>query len=185
MANNTSFPIITVLTKKKYLALFFAVTILFFLFNLLMQNLRLLIGGITKYSWNSYIIIFANVFVGSLAMLPLHSRVLLVMISILVGVVLSLLVFKISVARKQAFIGTKSATLGAIFGLAVPACAACGIGLLSLIGLGSVLWYLPFKGTEVAVISVVFLSFAVYQLNNGLKECDVCQINLKRTKHKK
>jgi hypothetical protein len=185
MTNNTSFPIITVLAKKKYLALFLAAAILFFLFNLLMQNLRLLIGGITRYSWSSYRVIFVNVFTGSLAMLPLHSRVLLMIISILVGVVLSLLVFKISVARKQAFVGTKSATLGAIFGLAVPACAACGIGLLSLIGLGSVLWYLPFKGTEVAVISVVFLSFAVYQLNNGLKECNVCQVDLRQKKRQR
>ena len=89
-----------------------------------MQNLRLLIGGITKYYGILYII-FANVFVGSLAMLPPHSRVLLVMISILLASFLAF-VFKISVARNKR-LSAQNRDTWAIFGLAVPACAACGI----------------------------------------------------------
>lgn len=185
MAQTSSFPIATVLAKGKYFILFIVVASIFFLFNLLVQNLSLLKTSITHYSLNTTFVLFSSILKGSFLLLPLHSRILLLLISLLVGIVVMLIIFKIAAAKKQALAGTKAATLGALVGLAVPACAACGIGLLSIIGLGSVLLYLPWKGIEISVLSVFLLSVSAYQLNNSLKECNVCQIGLQQKKGRK
>jgi uncharacterized membrane protein len=98
--------------------------------------------------------------------------------------VVVLITFKVRALSGVALTGTKTATLGALFGLAAPACAACGLGLLSLLGIGGAVAYLPFQGTEVAILSVALLAFAVFHLNKSMVSCDACQIDLKKFKKK-
>jgi hypothetical protein len=43
-------------------------------------------------------------------------------------------------------------------------CLSCGLPLISFLGLGGVLLYLPFKGVEVLFMSVILLIFSIFSL---------------------
>ncbi len=74
----------------------------------------------------------------------------------------------------------KTGTVGAVLGMATPVCAPCGIGLLSMIGLGGVLTYLPFQGTELGIMSIGLLTYSIVHIGGDIEECKSCQINLKK-----
>ena len=181
MGKQQQSPILQVLKRPGYMTIFLAIAILFFLINIYIPNISLLFNGIGKYPLTAYMTLAAGLFQGGIATLATHAVILLAIISVLTGLVVMLITYKVRTAR-QGLRGTKAATMGAIFGVAAPACAACGIGLLSLLGLGSAVAYLPFQGTEVAVASVGLLGFATHSLNKSMKECDSCQIDLKKFK---
>tara|TARA_Y100000310_G_scaffold334233_1_gene413468 strand:+ start:4075 stop:4629 length:555 start_codon:yes stop_codon:yes gene_type:complete len=184
MSWNKSFPSLAVLARPWYALLFIIITWLFFSFNLYIPNLSFLFNSIGQYSFSSYVGLLVSLFQGGLANLPQHSVIFLSIISILTGFVVVLITFKVRALNGVALTGTKTATLGALFGLAAPACAACGLGLLSLLGIGGAVAYLPFQGTEVAILSVALLAFAVFHLNKSMVSCDACQIDLKKFKKK-
>ena len=173
-------PLIKVLKRPFYTILTVVLAFSFFALNVYIPNLKFLLSSFKDYSpeiWGSLLV---SLFQGGLATLPTHSIILLAIMGVLIGLVVSLITYKVRTAKGQSLAGTKYATVGALFGLAAPACAACGIGLLSLIGLGSAAAYLPFQGTEVAVLSIALLAFAVFQLNKSIGECTVCRIDLKK-----
>ena len=185
MSWNKSFPSLAVLARPWYALLFIIITWLFFSFNLYISNLGFLFKSIGQYSFDAYFGLLVSLFQGGLANLPAHSVIFLAIISVLTGFVVVLITFKLRALRGVALAGTKSATLGALFGLATPACAACGFCLLSLFGLGGIVSYLPFQGTEVAILSILLLAFAIFHLNKSMISCKACQIDLKKFEKRK
>lgn len=97
----------------------------------------------------------------------------LLVTAILFGVNMGIVLSKLSLMRKQG-------KLGFVFGagavsLVSAGCAACGLSVLSLVGLGSVLAILPFHGIEFYILSIAVLLWSLY-INLGAY-AKACKIN--------
>ncbi len=102
-----------------------------------------------------------------------------IIITLLTAFLVTLLVFKVGVTATKK-VGLMSG-LGIALGIVAPGCAACGVGLLALIGVsGAALSLFPFKGLELSIIAIVLLSISIYSLTQRLRSCNVCKINYRK-----
>ncbi len=67
-----------------------------------------------------------------------------------------------------------------LLGLAGSGCAACGLPILSILGLSGAIIYLPFKGTEISYLAVILLSISFYLLLKSVYEKEYCAIPSKK-----
>jgi hypothetical protein len=113
------------------------------------------------------------------------SIVGIIFLSILIGTMLSLLVFRYELMKssdvgKIGFFGS----VGLFLGVAAPGCVACGVGLVSLLGLSSALLVLPFDGQEIIVLAVGIVAFSVFSMSRKLYN-PVCELKfIKNGKNK-
>jgi hypothetical protein len=112
---------------------------------------------------------------GFIELLTPFNAVAILVLSVLVGMMISLLAYRheyFSVgAGKVGFLGS----MGLFLGVAAPGCAACGVGLISLLGLSSVLALLPYKGHEIIVFAIVLTTISVMVLSRKLYN-PVCKV---------
>lgn len=105
-----------------------------------------------------------------------------IFLSLLFGMMISLLVYRYEFVNnpKVSGIGVLGG-IGVALGAAAPGCASCGVGILSLIGLGSFLTVLPFHGREVLYGAIALTGFSVVRISSRLYD-SVCQINFNKVK---
>ncbi len=104
--------------------------------------------------------------------------VMLFLIALLTGANLTLLFSKIKMLknskRLRLVVGGNS-----LFGIVGSGCAACGLPILSLLGLGGSVMYLPLRGVELSYISFILLSVSLYLLlKNSNQACSLANINI-------
>src|SRR3989338_2804721 len=101
---------------------------------------------------------------------------LLVIASVLTGLNISLLVDRLNKLKKLAklhlVVGGSS-----ILGIVGSGCAACGLPILALLGLSGSIAYLPFRGTELSVISIILLSISLYLMVRSQNQSKVCLVS--------
>lgn len=103
------------------------------------------------------------------------SLVTLVLISVLIGVLFSMVVYKMKVVsstpdNKMGFFSS----VGVFLGVLAPGCAACGMGLLPLLGLSAAsLTFFPYGGLELSVLAVIILSYSVLRFSRKLMTCEI------------
>jgi hypothetical protein len=105
--------------------------------------------------------------------------VMLFLIALLTGANLTLLFSKMSLLknskRLRLVVGGNS-----LFGIIGSGCAACGLPILSLLGLGGSVMYLPYHGAELSYLSFILLATSLYLL---LKNNDrTCAISYEKNK---
>lgn len=122
-----------------------------------------------------------RVFLVSLNFTPwvlLDNYVGVVVLSLLFGVMISLLFYRYEVVQNP---GMKKVGLlggiGVVLGAAAPGCASCGVGVLSVIGLGSFLSVLPFQGKEVLYLAIALTGFSVWNISGKLYN-PVCNVDI-------
>lgn len=71
--------------------------------------------------------------------------------------------------------GNWIAAAGVFLGMAAPGCAACGVGLLSFLGIGSVIAILPYRGLEVLIAAVALTGISITLISKKLYN-PVCEI---------
>lgn len=160
-----------------YVLLMLIVGFVFYMFNgviLNIQNIGSVYGllglfGTAKFLFASSLRFFESV--------TTFNAVSVFLLSVFVGVLISLLVFRFNTIDKSARgkVG-KVGSFGMLLGVAAPGCVACGVGLLSLLGLTSVLAALPFQGHEVSIIAIGLVGFSVVNISRKLYN-PVCKIN--------
>lgn len=95
-----------------------------------------------------------------------NGLIILFLIAILTATNLTLLFEKIMVLKKfdklQIVVGGNS-----LLGVVGSGCVACGLPVLSLLGLSSSLIYLPYRGVELSYLSLALLSVSLYMLIKG------------------
>lgn len=73
---------------------------------------------------------------------------------------------------------------GSLLGIIGSGCAACGLPIISLLGLTGSIMYLPFRGSELSVIAILLLSVSLYAMikatTNSKRACDVKNLQLSR-----
>lgn len=115
-------------------------------------------------------------FVGYPSTLDPYSSFFLFSIALLFGSYISLATYKTSQIKGQkvSFLGS----IGLFFGFLAPGCAACGIGLASVLGIGGALVVLPFNGKEISVLAFVLLGYANLRIARKINQ-NTCSIRLK------
>lgn len=100
---------------------------------------------------------------------------LLITTAILTGLNISLLSEKIKTLKFQ---GNLQFVVGgsSILGVISSGCAACGLPILAILGLGGSLAFLPLRGMELSYISVIVLSYSLYLLVKPIP-INNCNIN--------
>jgi hypothetical protein len=169
-----------ILSKKNYFLIATITALTFFSLNIFLKNFKLIESMISKLSLKEYINLIFSLFIGGIKENALHSTLIMILISILLGITISLMHFKLKSNNSIKKNISKSGTAGAILGATVPVCAPCGLGLLSLIGLGGVLTYLPYQGTELGFLSIGLLSYSILHMGKDLSDCKSCKIEIKK-----
>ena len=109
-----------------------------------------------------------------------HSFISLIIVSILSGILFSLVAYKASAgnsvkSKKMGVFGTTGVFLAAL----APGCAACGVGLISAFGLSAAfLTFFPLNGLELSILAIGILTFSVYKITNDMSFCQKCQVKL-------
>ena len=171
MLRNMSNAFRLVFSQKKYIAIAAITALVIFLFNVYITNYKLLQEIFTTR-------ILFDLLIGTFQSLAWYAQISTVTLSVLTGITLSLLAFKIKVARAD--VKDSSGILGTIFGVLVPGCATCGIGVLAILGFTSALLTLPLKGLEFAILGIAILSVTILYTSKQIVECPACQVQLKK-----
>lgn len=165
-----------VFQKPAYLGIALLAAILFFLINILLPNLKALKTVIAEATSGQVITFIGALIQGGVNSITTTSLYVLVIISLLIGIVLSLLLYKVKMVKMFSMQDGKATTIGAILGLAAPGCASCGIGVLSAVGLTSTLAYLPFKGVEIGLVSIALLMTSTGSLASRIADGNTCSL---------
>ncbi len=165
-----------VFQKPLYLGIALLTAIIFFLLNILLPNLKALKTVIASTTMSQAITFIGALLQGGINSITTTSLYVLIIISLLIGIVLSLLIYKVKMVKMFSMQDGKTTTIGAILGLAAPGCASCGIGVLSAVGLTSTLAYLPFKGMEIGLISIALLMTSTASLASRIADGNACSI---------
>jgi len=173
----------------KYLILMIltiVIAVLFYSLNVLIPNYETLLSFYSILGFFGTLELFFTFMRGFRDTIQLHSYISLITISILFGMLISLVGFKFVAAKDEA--SSKKAGLfggfGLFLGALAPGCAACGVGLLSLLGLSTAfITFLPLDGLEFSILAIGLLGFSIFKISKDLTVCKVCRVNLNLGKH--
>jgi len=172
--------LIEVFQKPQYWVLSLIIAGIFFVINIVLPNIDTIVQVATTLTGSRYAQFVIALIRGGIANMTQTSFVMLTIIAVLVGVMVSLITYKVRMEKIFSAHDGKTTTIGAILGLAAPGCASCGIGLLSAVGLTSALTYLPFKGIEISALSIVLLAGSTGSLASRIADGNSCKINFKK-----
>jgi len=162
------------LSNKASLTIFFIGTILFYLINVILSKYSVLISLYQNYGFVFFLKSFFLININFLETLEISGRMSLIVLSVLTGLLFSLIYNRgkiISSGKKKRYgvIGTFGVALGFISA----GCSACGLGLISLFGLGGALATLPLKGVEISIIAIVLLMVSIYIISRDMYLCSI------------
>lgn len=171
--------------KPKYIIIALLLAILFYFLNvsiLNMEYLRYTFGNSGLYSMLLSLIDY-SFSIGKT--IEWFSVISLIIISLLFGVLFSLISYKTNTTKETYGKVGFFATIGIFLGFLAPGCAACGVGLVSLFGISAAtLSILPFNGFEVSILSIILLGYSTYSISKNISRGNVCEIKLPKDTHK-
>jgi len=155
-----------------YIMFALLIGLIFFSLNVLISSFISLYDFYTDFGLLGSIKFFFNLLFGYNNTISQYSFFSLIIISLLIGLFFSMILYKYKI-NNSVKVGTLSG-LAIFFAMLVPGCAACGIGLVSALGLSAaVLSLLPFKGLEISLISIFLLILAIFNLSGNLSSCNI------------
>jgi hypothetical protein len=119
--------------------------------RLLFENLNSFSDGIW-YAWMS---------------MPIISKMMMAVISLLSSI---LIVFVYLGFQKNQKLKGSAGSGGIVLGILAPACPSCGIGILSLLGFGSIGAFLPFGGREIGIVAIFILLGSLMYVSREIAE---------------
>lgn len=165
---------VLVLKDIRYVLLTLLVSIAVLFFSIAVINLDLVFGSIApSYSLVDKVVLVVRLFGGLITNNTPVGLVILLATALLAGLNVSLLAFKVRVLKAFDYREGGAGTGGTFAGLLASGCSACGIGILSLLGLTGGLLFLPFGGLELGVVGIVLLLFSLYWTSKGIMGCSI------------
>jgi len=158
----------TVFSNDKYLYSAVILSVLFYIINI----------SISQFSGLSYTADIFDVIklytLGAYQVLGAISLFCTLVTSILTGILLSVLWFRMDMTK----LGIKKKFsifdyIGVFFGVFVPGCPACGLGLIAIFGLGASVASLPFGGAEISIIAIIIILFSLWHVTPHLLTCKI------------
>ena len=174
-----------VFSRGSYLLLAIVIAFLFYAFNVFLANWKSLRDFYYLDGFSQAFVLFGRFLATFRVTITWYSFTTLILISILVGMLASLIFYKARIIRgvsPDKKIGL-FASLGIFLGALAPGCAVCGIGLISTLGLSAtVISIFPFKGIELSFLSVVILLYATFKISNT--SCKIMKNQMKGGKRR-
>lgn len=167
-----------VFSSWKYVILIAFIALFFYSINVFIANFSSIISLYSRLGFLGILKFFLILFLGFWETRPLSSFFSLIIISVLFGVLFSLITFKTKMIKSASgkTMGVLGTT-GVFIGILAPGCAACGVGLLSLFGVSAaLLGSLPFGGLELSFLAIGILGFSVIKISKDIKKGIVCKI---------
>lgn len=171
-----------VFTNWKYLTATLIIALVFYSINVLISNWKSLIEFYSTLGLFNTIKFFFTLFLGFKETILFYSFVSLVIISILLGMLFSLIGYKIYVGK-----GSDGKKIGFFGGVGIflatfaPGCAACGVGLASVLGISAgALSFLPYDGLELSIASIGILGFTIVNITKNMYVCKLKDLNAER-----
>ena len=135
-----------------------------------------LIGGAcSTHEWLKFLFTLS---IGLKSTITAFSFYSVVVLSLMTGILVSLLVYKTEIITSDRPKGGLFASAGLFLGVLAPGCASCGIGLAAVLGLGAFLVVLPYGGAEISAIAIAIIGFSIYKTSKGFYSCKICRVNL-------
>lgn len=171
-----------IFSKIRYLLLVIVIALIFYLTNVLIASWKTILSIYSISGFFESLKMFFNLSLGFANTIDLYSYVSLVVISILLGMLFSLIAYRTTMSLKV--MDKKStgifASTGIFLGVLVPGCAACGMGILSALGFGVIaVNFLPFKGLEISALSILVLGFSIFKITDKISNGNSCSIEMK------
>lgn len=164
-----------ILFSKSFLIPTLTIAITYMVFVTYLMNYKLLVDAIFgSYSLAYKYSLLFSLLGGMWTAMSGYGLFILTITALLTGINLTLFVSRIFNVRKLEKVGIFAGG-GSILGFIGSGCAACGLPLISLLGLSASIIYLPFRGMEIAYLSIGLLSISIYYLTKS-NNTD-CKIN--------
>ncbi len=157
---------LNVFSNWKYLMLAIIIAFAFYLINAIILQWK----NIVSFGLN-----FSFLFSGIYYIVTLTTFVNLLILSVLTGLLITLLVYRWDNIGYKGKIGFFP-SIGLFLGIFVPGCATCGIGLAASLGIASSLAVLPFKGAEISYLAMAILLLSIINLSLKLST-ESCRLN--------
>lgn len=156
----------------------FLISLVYGIIAIYLVDFRAIINIIeNRYSFVSTFTILILLFPESLQTLSLLNIVLLILISFIFGLNTQLIVTRIDLLTHAKNL---KITMGAgIISIIANGCSACGLSLLSILGLTGAITILPFRGIELSLLGLTLLSITLfYNLDSIDKACAIPQVTM-------
>lgn len=160
--------------SKRFIFPTITITISYITLVIYSMNLSIIFSTIIgNYSLIYKLKIFLTLLGGMVTAMNGLSIILLFLVALLTGANLTLLFGKIREMKTlkgiQLVVGGNS-----LLGIVGSGCAACGLPILPLLGLGGSIMYLPFHGVELSYLSMTLLGISFYLLfKNRQQSCPI------------
>ena len=166
-----------VFSNWRYVALTIIIALGFYSLNVLIKSYESLSSLYSQIGLLGTIKLFFSFFIGFRSTTFLSVFISIILISVLLGILFSLIAYKTKMIRSVSGKTGIFTSAGIFLGILAPGCAACGVGLLSLLGVSAAtLAFLPFKGLELSAISAVILLILVFKITKDINKGISCEI---------
>jgi hypothetical protein len=162
-----------------YLILLIIISLLFYSINVTILSWRMLFNFFKMSGFMESLSIFSQIWINMSYFLDYNSYLALIITSLLIGMLFSLLIYKtqLTIKNMQNDKSNILIALGVFLGILAPGCAACGIGIISALGLGAVVInFLPLKGLEISILSILILSYSIYKITDKIENGNACPV---------
>lgn len=166
-----------VLRIPSYLLISLIAAFLMLSFSVLILNAPLIFDPITPtYGILDKMLLVLKLLGGLVTNNSMLAATVLIITSLLAGINVALLAFKIKSIKSFNYKEGSLGTGGTFLSILTAGCSSCGIGILSLIGVAGGLTFLPFGGLELGFVGIAVLLFSIYLTSKGIMNCKSCQI---------
>jgi hypothetical protein len=167
----------------KYTLLALMVTVAYMGINIYFLNFDLVNSTILgEYPASYKTTVLSEIVIGFGQSLPVVDYTVMVLIALFTGLNVALLVKKISMIRSLGRVHIVFGG-GSVLGLVAGGCAACGLPVLSLLGLSGALGALPLNGSEFSYLALVLLAISTIVLVK-VDSAVVCDVPKQRSASK-
>lgn len=168
-----------VFARPSYVLLLFVTALLFYMLSVVIADFSDLKVILLSYGFYLSLKLTVLYFIGFPSTITAFSAASMFLITILFGSYISMGIYKTKQIKKMQEKGSVLASIGIFLGIFAPGCAACGLGLASLAGLGGFLVALPLKGLEVSIFAILLLGYANWSVAGKVNQ-NTCSIKGKR-----
>ncbi|MBI2074290.1 MAG: hypothetical protein HYT83_00460 [Candidatus Levybacteria bacterium] len=163
---------------KKFIILSSLLAFVYLILSVYLMNFTLVKLTITgSYPIGYKFNLLVDLLGGMLTAMSTAGLLILILTAILAGINLVLIskrILTLKSSRKLHWVVGGSSLLG----IAGGGCAACGLPVIALLGLSGSVAFLPFGGSEISIISLVFLSISLYFLLKSYTKQLSCKVDL-------
>lgn len=164
----------------RYLTATIIIAMLFYAINVLISSWNSLVSFYSSFGFFGTIKFFFILALGFKETIKFHSYISLIIISILFGMLFSLIGYKVKLGnwgsdKKAGLLGT----IGVFLAAFAPGCAACGIGLASALGIGAgFLTFFPYDGLELSIAAILIMGFTIMKVTKDMYVCKTSKFRL-------